>query len=220
MSETSVESFFSLSEFPYSDVFDGCKHVWDVLKKISTYLQATSLGKIEVDLPPGVYIDNPKLVSIGKGSVVESGAYIQGPCLIGRSCEIRQGAYIRGNVIAGDHCVIGHASEIKNSILLNHAHAPHFNYVGDSILGNRINLGAGVICANLRLDKETVKVMVNGKKYDTLLKKLGLIIGDDASIGCNAVTNPGTILGKGAMIFPCQNIGGYIPPGSIGKRRK
>ncbi len=202
--------FFDLNAFEHRDIFNNIDHVWEVLPKIGPYLKGLKLGKISVEIPEGVHLIHPEFISIGEGTVVEPGAYIKGPCVIGKNCTVRHGAYIRGDFIAGDHCVIGHDTEVKNSIFLNNAHAAHFAYLGDSILGNRVNLGAGTICANLRLDKGLIKVAVDGKGFNTQLKKFGAIIGDDSQTGCNSVTNPGTLLGKNVCSYPCTNFGGYV----------
>ncbi len=207
----SPAAFFILEHFAHAELFDGCTYVWEALKHLCDYLRKQKLGKIEVEIPTSVHLVNPELISIGRGTVVEPGAYIQGPCIIGNNCQVRHGAYIRGDLIAGEACVIGHDTEIKHSILLDRANAAHFNYVGDSILGNGVNLGAGVKCANLKLDRSLITVVVQGKRYKTGLKKLGAIIGDGAQLGCNSVTNPGTLMGRGAIAYPCVNVRGFIP---------
>lgn len=201
----STDLFSSITEVPF---------VWDLLKNLSTYLEKQPLGKKEVLIPEGVFMENPHLISIGKGTVIESGAYIKGPALIGENCQIRSGAYLRGNVLMEEGAVVGHATEVKNSILLARAHAAHFNYVGDSILGVDSNLGAGVICANFRLDQGEISVFVEGIKINTGLRKLGLILGDGSQIGCNSVTSPGTLIGKQVLCHPCMHIKGFIPSGS------
>lgn len=215
MEELDPRNFFDLSDFQHSILFSECQFVWDPLKKIGNYLKSKRLGMIEVGIPQGAHLLHPEMISIGKGTVVEPGAYIKGPCIIGENCSIRQGAYIRGHVIVGDNCVIGHDSEIKNSIMLNHSNAPHFAYVGDCILGNYVNLGAGTKCSNLRLDHGEVVIHFLNKKINTGLKKFGAILGDETQIGCNCVINPGTITGKGVQCYPCISFGGYIPPKSI-----
>lgn len=207
-------SFFDLKSFAYADIFDGCSYAWEALTKISAYLKKQKLGKIEIDIPEGAYLINPELISIGKGSVVEPGAYIKGPCLIGENCTVRHGAYIRGDFIAGDKCVIGHDTEVKNAIMLNEAHAAHFAYLGDSILGNQVNLGAGTKCANLKLNRGSIVIHDGISRINTGLRKFGAIIGDASQIGCNAVTNPGTLIGKNVLCHPCLNIGGIIPANS------
>ena len=209
-SALSPSSFFILEQFAHAALFDGCIYVWEALERLSDYLKGQKLGKIEVDLPSSVHLVNPSLISIGSGTVVEPGAYIQGPCIIGNNCQVRHGAYIRGDLITGEACVIGHDTEIKHSILLDRSNAAHFNYVGDSILGNGVNLGAGVKCANLKLDHSPVTVHFEGCRYETKLKKMGAIIGDGAQLGCNSVTNPGTLLGRGAIVYPCVNVLGCV----------
>lgn len=203
-----TEAFFDLSDFAHKSIFDECTYAWEALGKLEAFFKKIPLGVIRSEVPSTAYLVNPELISIGKNTRVEPGAYIAGPCIIGNGCEIRHGAYVRGNVLTGDGCVIGHDTEIKNSIMLNNAAAAHFNYIGDSILGNRVNLGAGVKLANLRLDHAMIVV---GVKTQTNLKKMGAIIGDGAQLGCNAVTNPGTLIGKGAFCQPCLAISGYIP---------
>ena len=203
--------FFTLEGFAHADLFDGCSYPWQALGALEEYIKAKELGQIRVEVPAGAHLINPELISIGEGTVIEPGAYIQGPCIIGKNCVVRHGAYVRGSVLVGDGCMIGHDTEIKHSILLNNASAAHFNYVGDSILGNGVNLGAGVKCANLRLDHHPIHVNVLGERINTQLTKLGAIIGDGAQVGCNCVINPGTILGRNSFCFPCLNIYGVIP---------
>jgi len=203
--------FFCLESYSHASLFEGCQYPWEALDRLKGYLNSLELGKIEIDIPSAAHLVDPHLISIGSGTVVEPGAYIQGPCSIGKNCIIRHGAYIRGNVLIGDSCVIGHNTEVKHSIFFNEVAAAHFNYVGNSILGNGSNLGAGVKCANLRLDHQSVCVIALGEKIDTGLHKLGAIIGDGAQVGCNCVLNPGTILGKNSFCFPCLNICGFVP---------
>lgn len=212
MTKFSHTQFFNLSQFKHAKVFDGCENVWDALARISPYLKSLKLGIIESDVPSTAYLVNKELISIGKNVTIEPGAYIKGPCVIGDHSTIRHGAYIRGDVIVGQESVVGHDSEIKNSILLDKCHAAHFAYVGDCILGNGVNLGAGTKCANLRLDNKPVVLLIEKEKIETGLRKFGAIMGDGCQTGCNSVTNPGTILGKHVYCYPCTNIGGYIPP--------
>lgn len=202
---------FSIEEFLHSSLFEECEYPWQALLHLREYLKSLKLGRIAIDIPHSVHLVHPELISIGEGTVIEPGAYIEGPCFIGKNCTIRHGAYIRGDVLTGDSCVIGHDTEVKHSIFLNFTSAAHFNYVGDSILGHRVNLGAGVKCANLRLDHQPICVMVNHQQINTHLTKLGAIVGDGAQVGCNCVINPGTILGKNSFCFPCLNIYGVIP---------
>lgn len=206
-------TYFDLSAYKHSTLFHECKHVWEALTRIKNYLSTQTLGHIEVTVPEGVYLVNPEMISIGAGTVIEPGSYIKGPCIIGKNCIVRHGAYLRGDLIAGDHCVLGHDSEFKHSILLDHAHAAHFAYVGDSILGNHVNLGAGTICSNLKLNKQPVTIRSGNDRIKTGLRKFGTIMGDQVQTGCNSVMNPGTLLGKEVVCYPCINIGGVIASG-------
>lgn len=160
-------------------------------------------------------------ISIGKGTVVEPGALIKGPTIIGHHTEVRQGAYIRGDCIIGNRCVVGHATEVKGAVMLNDSKAGHFAYIGDSILGNNVNLGAGTKLANLKIINFGMKLSVGGQEYHTGLRKLGAILGDGVETGCNSVTSPGTLLGKGSLVFPCVNVpGGYHPARSVIRARR
>lgn len=202
--------FFDLSQFSHRALFDDVSFVWQALDRIEGYLKAQKLGVIEGDVDARAYLINPELISIGKGTVVEPGAYIKGPCIIGANCQIRHGAYIRGDCIIGDHSVVGHTTEMKHSILLNHSHAAHFAYVGDSILGNYVNLGAGTKCANLRLKKDQIIIRTKEQEIATGMRKIGAIVGDHAQVGCNSVLNPGTLLAKEVICFPGVSVSGFI----------
>lgn len=207
----SAEKLFDLALYEHRDLFLDSLYAWNALDKIKGYLQEIDLGAIQGDVSPQAHLVYPELISIGIGTVIEPGAYIKGPCIIGNYCTIRHGAYIRGDCIIGDHCVIGHATEVKGSIFLNHAHAAHFSYVGDSILGSHTNLGAGAKLANLLFTKEPISLNMQTEKIKTERRKLGAILGDYAQVGCNSVTNPGTVMGRRSCIYPSMNVGGYIP---------
>lgn len=207
--------FFDLSQIEFAELFQEWQPVWKILENIQDFLLSKPLGLIEAHIEKGAYLINPEEISIGSGTIVEAGAYIKGPCIIGKNCQIRHGAYIRGSVITGNECVIGHATEVKNSIFLNKAFAGHLSYIGDSILGSHVNLGAGVKCANLRFDNKNIKVFDGHTLIDSGLRKFGLILGDGGQIGCNSVTNPGTIMGKRSIGLPCINIKGVIKEGDL-----
>lgn len=211
------ESFFDLTNYSHKKLFTDCSYVWLALSKVDEYLKKAHKGSIKGDVSPQAYLVNPELISIDEGSIVEPGAYIKGPCIIGKRCVIRHGAYVRGQVITGDDCVIGHDTEIKNTILLNGVHAAHFAYLGDSILGNNVNLGAGTKCANLKLDHGHINIHWNGQRIATPFRKLGAIIGDRTQIGCNTVTNPGVLLGQDVLCYPCTNVSGFVPSQMIVK---
>jgi UDP-N-acetylglucosamine diphosphorylase / glucose-1-phosphate thymidylyltransferase / UDP-N-acetylgalactosamine diphosphorylase / glucosamine-1-phosphate N-acetyltransferase / galactosamine-1-phosphate N-acetyltransferase len=192
-----VQDFLDLRQFQYPELFDGCENVWEALAKIAAFLKGRD-------------------VITGKGTVVESGATIKGPAILGRDCDIRANAYIRGNVIVGDDCVLGNACEFKNCVLFNGAQVPHFSYVGDSILGHQAHLGAGVILSNVKSIKGNV--MVEGQ--DTKLRKFGAIIGDGVDVGCNCVLNPGSIIGRNSILYPNILWRGVCPADSIVKLRQ
>ena len=212
------KDFFELQDYAHQELFADTEYVWEALKRLKDYIKATLKPGIYGTVEPGAMVEDD--VYIGKGTVVEAGAMVKGPTIIGENCEVRQACYVRGNVVTGNDCVIGHCSELKGVIMLNEAQAPHFNYVGDSILGNDINLGASTICSNLKLTEEQVVVRINGEEYPTGLRKLGGIVGDRVQTGCNSVLNPGTLLGPGCLVYPCASIKGYFPPNSIIKLRQ
>jgi UDP-N-acetylglucosamine diphosphorylase / glucose-1-phosphate thymidylyltransferase / UDP-N-acetylgalactosamine diphosphorylase / glucosamine-1-phosphate N-acetyltransferase / galactosamine-1-phosphate N-acetyltransferase len=210
--------FFNLSTFEHAALFKDCLYPWEALDRLDSYLESFPLlGEIRGSVSPHAYLVSPHLIFIGEGSVVEPGAYIQGPCILGKNCTVRHGAYIRGTFVAGDGCVIGHDTEIKKTIFFNQTHAAHFAYLGDSILGHQVNLGAGTKCANLKLDGAPITIHYEDKRLSTGLRKMGAIIGDRTQLGCNSVTNPGTLLGQDVRCYPCINIGGFVPSRSIAK---
>lgn len=225
-------TFFDLADFPHSDIFQEDQWVWQALANLDDYLArwfANASPTIDGDISSHANLHGDR-ISIGAGTVVEDGVTIHGPAIIGSHCEIRQGAYIRGNAILGDGCVLGHASELKHSIMLNNAQAPHFAYVGDSILGGHVNLGAGTKLSNLTVSsvkdentgkRPTIWLTIDGQHVDTGLAKLGAILGDHVQTGCNAVTNPGTLIGPYTLVYPNTSISkGYIPGHNIVKLRQ
>jgi len=214
-----VDRFFDLSDFEHAAVFDGCDRAWDVLKNIAPYVREHATMDVRGTVEEGAHIIGN--VSIGEGTVVESGAYVRGPAIIGKNCQIRTGAYIRGDVLAGDGCIIGNASEMKNTLLLDEAMAPHYNYCGDSVLGNRCNLGAGTKLSNWKIAADkTVRLKNGDETIDTGLIKFGALLGDDVQTGCNSVLNPGTVLGKRVLVYACAALRGYVPHGTIVKLRQ
>jgi len=208
---------FDLSQTDHAGIFEGCEHAWTALSKIQAYLSLNLRPALRNSCEGVAFIGEK--VFIGEGTVVEDGAMIKGPAIIGRNCEIRHNAYIRDNVIIGDGCVIGNACEVKNSVLFNKAVAPHFNYIGDSILGFKAHLGAGVKISNFKVVPSNVQITVAGKVLDTGLRKFGALLGDQAEIGCNAVLNPGSIIGRGAVVYPNVNWRGVLAPNMIAKNR-
>src|ERR1043166_696704 len=188
---------FELNQTEHAAIFDGCSYAWEALKKLEAYLLAGLRPALHNRCDGVAYIGEK--VFIGEGTVVEDGAMIKGPAIIGRNCQIRHNAYIREAVIIGDDCVVGNSWELKNSLLFNRAVAPHLNYIGDSILGHKAHLGAGVKISNVKVVAGNVKVEIGGKKVDTGLRKFGALVGDGAEIGGNAGFNPGRIIGRGCV---------------------
>jgi len=208
---------FDLQETDHAEIFDGCEYAWEALPRIGDYVKQHVEPGLKNRCDGVAWIGDH--VSIGEGTVIEDGVMIKGPAIIGKNCQIRHNAYIRDNVIIGDGCVVGNATELKNTFLFNRAQAPHFNYVGDSILGYRAHLGAGVKVSNLKLDGNNVILEVEGKPLDTGLRKFGALLGDQTNVGCNAVLNPGTIVGRLSMIYPNTNWRGVLAEKQIAKSR-
>jgi len=219
MSVFKASDYFDLENIDFKELFD-VNELYEVLgTRLKDYVKNNVKPSINGIIEKGAFLADD-MIFIGEGTVVEAGATIKGPTIIGKNCQIRQGAYIRGGVITGDGCVIGHATEVKNSIFLNGSKAAHFAYVGDSILGNRVNLGAGTKLANLKIDTSIVMVKdSNGNKHNSGLKKLGAILSDDVEIGCNAVTSPGAFLGKNSRVYANTLVSGFIPENSIVKNK-
>jgi NDP-sugar pyrophosphorylase family protein len=207
--------YLDLKQTDHAAIFHDVMQAWEVLPKLEKYL--------EEQLVPanfGRMIGEPVIgeeVYIGHDTVVEPGAYIKGPAWIGPNCQIRHGAYIRENVIIGAGSVIGNSCEVKNSILFNNCQVPHFNYVGDSILGAQVHLAAGVIVSNLKLNGDLITLRLEHGIVATGLRKFGALIGDGVEIGCNAVINPGSILGRHSLIYPGVAWRGILPKNSIAK---
>jgi len=208
---------FDLSQTGHAALFDGCEQAWEALKNIKAYLKANLRPGLHNRCEGKAYIGPD--VFIGEGTMVEDGAMIKGPAIIGRNCQIRHNAYFREDVIVGDGCVVGNSCELKNAFLFNNCEVPHFNYVGDSILGYRAHLGAGVVLSNVKVIKGNVAVEFEGRRIDTGLRKFGALLGDRADVGCNAVLNPGSIMGRGAVIYPCVNWRGFLPANMIAKNQ-
>ncbi|MEO5958914.1 MAG: UDP-N-acetylglucosamine diphosphorylase [Opitutaceae bacterium] len=190
---------------------------WEWLKQIGFALASLPPSAAPSRLPPGVALEGP----VWLHATVKLPAYatIIGPTWIGANTEIRPGAFLRGNVIVGEGCVLGNACEFNNCLLMDAVQVPHFSYVGDSILGNRAHFGAGVICSNLRLDQQPVIVRTADATYETGLRKLGAIVGENAEVGCNAVLNPGTLLGPRSLVMPAMAFGGHLPAATIAHSR-
>jgi NDP-sugar pyrophosphorylase family protein len=195
-----------------ADIFNGKKYVFEVLPQIRDFIFNLS-KKLDADR-----FDNwGNDVFVGKTANVSKSASITGPCIIDEDAEIRHCAFIRGSVIVGKGAVVGNSTELKNAILFDKVQVPHYNYVGDSVLGYKSHLGAGAITSNVKSDKTNVSITIDGNKYNTNLKKFGAILGDFVEVGCGTVLNPGTVVGKNTNIYPLSMVRGYINENSIYK---
>lgn len=208
---------FDFSQSEHVTIFRDCENAWDALKVLRDYISTNLRRELHNRCEGKVFIGED--VFIGEGTVVEDGAMIKGPAIIGKNCEIRHSAYIRDHVIIGDNCVIGNSTEIKHSILFNGCQVPHFNYVGDSILGHKAHLGAGAKISNVKLFPGNIFVEIDGKPFDTGLRKFGALLGDFAEVGCNSVLNPGSIIGRNSIIYPNTNWRDILPDNMIVKNR-
>jgi len=215
----SLEELFDFTQTDHSEIFDGVQYPWQVLPLIEEYLLYLSDSfVIHADTSRAAHIGSK--IAIGEGTVIEPGAVIHGPAFIGKNCTIRTGAYIRGNVIIGDNCIIGNSTEIKNSFLFNGVRAPHFNYIGDSILGYNVHLGSSVVVSNIKTPPSEITITTLEQTYKTGLQKFGAAIGDQSEIGAHSVLNPGTIIGKETIIYPLALIRGVVAEKSIVKVRQ
>lgn len=212
MDELKITSLYDLKETIAESLLCKKTYPWEVLPLIGEYI--TTLGNI---LSSKDY-DNPSTnVWIHKSATVAPTASITGPCIICEDAQIRHCAFIRGNAIVGEGAVVGNSCELKNVILFNKVQVPHFNYVGDSILGYKAHMGAGSITSNVKSDKTLVTISIDGKKIETGLKKFGAMLGDYVEVGCNSVLNPGTVIGPHSNIYPVSSVRGYVAPDSIMK---
>ena len=212
MTEWRIEDLYDLKETIAVDIFDGLKFPWEVLPKIKDFI--IKLGET---LPEDRYERKGENIWIAKSAKVFPSAYIAGPCIIDEEAEVRHCAFIRGSAIVGKGCVVGNSTELKNVILFNKLQVPHYNYVGDSILGFKAHMGAGSITSNVKSDKTLVVVKSDGENIETGLKKFGAMLGDNVEVGCNSVLNPGTVVGRSTNIYPTSCVRGYIPANSIYK---
>ncbi len=210
--------FLDLSHTQHGILFPADQPVWHALGHIESYLGFRLQRSVLSAVPHGVHLGED--VFIDEGTIIDPGVVIKGPAWIGRNCHLRSGCYIRENVIVGNGCVLGNSCEFKNCVLFDECEVPHFNYVGDSILGHKAHLGAGVVLSNVRLDRREVTVDDGRRVIATGLRKFGAIIGDRAEVGCNSVLNPGTLIGPRSIIYPLSSVTGLIPSDSILKSRQ
>lgn len=214
MKGLTVEELYTLEETIAKDIFKGVTYPWEVLPKISEFILKLG-GKLSEE----EYEKCGENVWIAKSAKVAPTAYINGPAIIGKNAEVRHCAFIRGNAIVGEDAVVGNSTELKNVILFNKVQVPHYNYVGDSILGYKSHMGAGSITSNVKSDKKLVVVKTPEGKIETGMKKFGAMLGDEVEVGCGSVLNPGTIVGSHSNIYPLSSVRGYVPGGSIYKKQ-
>ncbi len=212
MERLEIKNLYNLDETIAADLLGSVIYPWEALPKISSFI-----------LELGPKLDKEKFdrisddIWVAKSAKVFDSAYLHGPLIIDENAEVRHCAFIRGSTIVGKNAVVGNSTELKNSILFNNVQTPHYNYIGDSILGYKSHTGAGVITSNLKSDKSLVTVMLDGKKIETGVKKFGAMIGDNVEVGCNSVLNPGTVIGRNTNVYPLSSVRGYVPENSIFK---
>ena len=214
MENCKICNLYNLDETIAKDIFSGCEYPWEVLPKIKEFI--INLGNT---LSSDEYDKIGENVWIAKSAKVAPTAYIAGPTIIGKDTEVRHCAFIRGGALVGNNCVVGNSTELKNVILFNNVQVPHYNYVGDSILGYKSHMGAGSITSNVKSDKQLVIVKSGENKIETGLKKFGAMIGDNVEVGCGSVLNPGSVIGRNSNIYPLSSVRGVIAPNSIYKKQ-
>lgn len=214
MKELTVQELYTLDETIAKDIFDGVTYPWEVLPKISGFI--LELG---AELSEEEYEKRSENVWVAKSAKVAPTAYINGPAIIGKNAEVRHCAFIRSNAIVGEGAVVGNSTELKNVILFNKVQVPHYNYVGDSVLGYKSHMGAGSITSNVKSDKKLVVVKTPEGNMETGMKKFGAMVGDEVEVGCGSILNPGTVVGSHTNIYPLSSVRGFVPAGSIYKKQ-
>ncbi|HJJ04361.1 MAG TPA: UDP-N-acetylglucosamine pyrophosphorylase [Clostridiaceae bacterium] len=214
MEECKISNLYNLDETIAKDIFNGCEYPWEVLPKIKDFI--IKLGE---SLDKNEYEKIGENVWIAKSAKIAPTAYINGPAIIGKEAEVRHCAFIRGNAIVGQKAVVGNSTELKNVILFNNVQVPHYNYVGDSILGYKSHMGAGSITSNVKSDKKLVIVKNGNEKIETGLKKFGSMVGDNVEVGCGSILNPGSVIGRNTNIYPLSSVRGVVRPNSIYKNQ-
>lgn len=214
MEACKISNLYNLDETIAKDLFEGATYPWEVLPKISAFILQLSSTLSEEE-----YEKIGEDVWIARSATVAPTAYIHGPAIIGKNAEVRHCAFIRGNAIVGEGAVVGNSTELKNVVLFNKVQVPHYNYVGDSILGYKAHMGAGSITSNVKSDKKLVVVKDGRERIETGLKKFGAMLGDEVEVGCGSVLNPGTVVGRHSSIYPLSSVREVVPADSIYKKR-
>ena len=214
MKDATISELYDLTQTIAAKIFEGKTYPWEVLPLIKDFI--LELGET---LDPAEYEKRGENIWIAKDASIAPTASINGPCIIGKGAEIRQCAFIRGNAIVGEGAVVGNSTELKNVILFNKVQVPHYNYVGDAVLGYKSHMGAGSICSNVKSDKKLVVVKDGDEKIETGLKKFGAMLGDNVEVGCGSVLNPGTVIGRCCNIYPLSSVRGCVPANHIYKSK-
>ena len=214
MNQMQIQNLYNLNETISAPLFSGVVYPWELLPKIGAYIM-----ELGASLPQEKFEKRGETIWIAKSAVAAPTACINGPCIIDEEAEIRHCAFIRGNAIVGKGAVVGNSTELKNVILFNKVQVPHYNYVGDSILGYKSHMGAGSITSNVKSDKTLIVVKTKADSIETGLKKMGAMLGDCVEVGCNSVLNPGTVIGRNATIYPTSSVRGFIEENSIYKHQ-
>lgn len=214
MKDFTIEKLLDLNETIASELFEGRTYPWEVLPEVKDFI--LKLGKT---LDPEEYEYKEGDIWIAKSAKIAPTACINGPAIIGKDTEVRHCAFIRGNAIVGEGCVVGNSTELKNVVIFNCVQVPHYNYVGDAVLGYKSHMGAGSICSNVKSDKQLVVVKDGEEKIETGLKKFGAMLGDHVEVGCGSVLNPGTVIGRNSNIYPLSSVRGCVPSDSIYKNK-
>ena len=214
MSKITIQDLYNLNETIAAELFDGLTYPWEALPRIGEFIR-----RLGATLSEEEYERVDQDVWIARSAKVFPSAYIHGPVLVGKGAEVRHCAFIRGNALIGEGAVVGNSTELKNVVLFNQVQVPHYNYVGDSILGYKAHMGAGSITSNVKSDKKLVLVHTPEGDIETGIKKFGAMIGDNVEVGCGSVLNPGTIVGRGSSIYPLSSVRGVVPEKSIYKKQ-
>ena len=214
MSNLKIADLYDLQETIAAELFEGLTYPWEALPKIGDFIR-----KLGASLPEEEYEKVGEDVWIAKDATVYSSAYIHGPAIIGKGAEVRHCAFIRGNALVGEGAVVGNSTELKNVVLFNKVQVPHYNYVGDSILGYKAHMGAGSITSNVKSDKKLVVVHAPEGDIETGIKKFGAMVGDQVEVGCGSILNPGTVVGRETNIYPLSSVRGVVPERSIYKKQ-
>ena len=209
-----VKNLYDLSHTAAKPLLESVDYPWEALPQIADFIR-----RLGASLPPEEYERRGEDIWVAKSANVFASVYLHGPCIIGPETEVRQGAFLRGSALVGAGCVVGNSTELKNVIIFDSVQVPHYNYVGDSILGYKSHMGAGSITSNVKSDKTLVTIRVGQERMETGLKKVGAMLGDHVEVGCNSVLNPGAVIGRNTNVYPLSMVRGFVPANSIYKRQ-